>query len=325
MGLCIVRYNDKGENQWGVLVNDLIYPVEGTYETLTEFLKEGVARAKEAILKTTETSLNNIKILSPVTQPARIVCQGANYSQHRLEAGMEAKRADFNLIFTKADSSLSGAYDDILCPSHVELLDYEIEVGLVIGKEIDGSVQITKENAHEYIAGLVITNDISSRDIQLSEGQWYKGKSYRTFCPTGPYLYLLDPTEISLIHSLELTLSVNGELRQTANTSQLLFKPEETLNELSTIMDLSPGDLVMTGTPGGVALHLSSEEFSELSNPLISGNKKKDLLLGTQKKMSRYLKDGDVIKCEIKSTEGHINLGIQENKVVSVSKISTGY
>ncbi|MDK8210667.1 fumarylacetoacetate hydrolase family protein, partial [Bacillus subtilis] len=85
-------------------------------------------------------------------------------------------------------------------PAHVELLDYEIEVGLVIGKEIKEQVQITKENICEYVAGIVITNDITSRDVQFTQFQWYKGKSYRTFCPTGPYLYLFDKDELSIIH-----------------------------------------------------------------------------------------------------------------------------
>ena len=99
----------------------------------------------------------------------------------------------------------------------------------MIGTEISEPQQVTDENLHQYIAGIVIADDVSARDVQLSQGQWLKGKSYRTFCPTGPYLYLLDKEEIPKIHDLELNLWVNDELRQSANSSQFLFKPAETI------------------------------------------------------------------------------------------------
>src|SRR5690606_13992521 len=99
---------------------------------------------------------------------------------------MEAKRPPFNMIFGKANSSLTSAYDTVVSPEHVKLLDYEIELGLVIGKDITEETAVTDDNLHEYLAGLVVANDISARDVQLVQGQWLKGKSYRTFCPTGP-------------------------------------------------------------------------------------------------------------------------------------------
>ena len=102
------------------------------------------------------------------------------------------------MIFSKADSSLCGAYTEIIRPAHVQLLDYEIELGLVIGTEITEPVEVTDENLHQFVAGLVIFNDVSARDVQLLQGQWLKGKSYRTFGPTGPYFYLLDQDEMTL-------------------------------------------------------------------------------------------------------------------------------
>lgn len=323
MGIYIVRYEDQGETKWGVLRDQQVIPVVGDYQSLASFLREGVAHAKRQLEEAEHgLLLDEVRLLSPITQPARIVCQGANYAKHRAEAGLKPERAPFNLIFTKADSSLSGPQDNIVCPPHVQLLDYEIEVGLVIGKEISGPVEVTEANLHEYVAGIVITNDVSSRDVQFTEGQWYKGKSYRTFCPTGPYVYLFDQDEASIIHNLEVNLWVNGELRQSANTEQMLFKPEESLTELSQLMDFSPGDLVLTGTPGGVALHLNSETLDQLMNPFVSFDKKMGLLVESQQDNPRYLKEGDVIRCEVKTADGRVNLGCQENRVVRVTQAS---
>lgn len=318
MGIQVVRFMKEHKEQWGVLSEGSILPLHDSYKTLADFLENGAEEARRIKNEgsTESISLNGVTILSPVTKPSRIVCQGANYSSHRAEAGLEAARPPFNMIFSKADSSLTGATSEVVRPSHVKLLDYEIELGLVIGTEISEPKQVTDENLYQYIAGLVIVNDVSARDVQLSQGQWLKGKSYRTFGPTGPYLYLLDKDEISLIHDLELNLWVNDELRQSANTNQLLFKPAETIQELSEIMDLSPGDLVLTGTTGGVALNLSAEVMGKISSLEVSGQKKLEMLLETQLTSDKYLKDGDIMRLTIKSSDGTIDLGEQINKVV---------
>ncbi|WP_066255836.1 fumarylacetoacetate hydrolase family protein [Neobacillus drentensis] len=323
MGVQVVRFEKENKEQWGVVSNNSILVLRDTYSSLAHFLEEGVEAARKLNEQGQGESLllNEVNILSPVTKPARIVCQGANYSSHRAEAGLEAARPPYNMFFSKADSTLCGPYTEIIRPSHVKLLDYEIELGLVIGTEISSSVEVTEENLHQYIAGLVIMDDVSARDVQLSEGQWLKGKSYRTFGPTGPYFYLLDKEEVPLIHDLELNLWVNDELRQSANTSQLLYKPAETLTELSEIMDLSKGDLVITGTTGGVALNLKPETLGQLSSHVVSYAEKVDLLVESQINNGKYLKDGDVIRCQIKSKDGKINLGEQVNKVVS-SKVA---
>ncbi len=323
MGLQIVRFEKGNKEQWGVVRDKQILVLKDSYRTLADFLEEGVEKARELLAQGSGETvlLTEITLLSPVTKPARIVCQGANYSSHRSEAGLEASRPPFNMIFSKADSSLSGAYSEIVRPSHVKLLDYEIELGLVIGTEITNPVQVTDENIHDYVAGLVIFNDVSARDVQLSQGQWLKGKSYRTFGPTGPFLYILDKEDTPLIHDLELKLWVNDELRQSANTSQLIFKPAETLTELSEIMDLSKGDLVITGTTGGVALNLTPEVLGKITNPTVPDQEKYNTLLESQLKSEKYLKEGDVVRLQIRSTDGSIDLGEQENKVVS-SKVT---
>ncbi|MDC3415127.1 fumarylacetoacetate hydrolase family protein [Aquibacillus sp. 3ASR75-11] len=324
MGISIVRYSDKGNTKWGVVKGEQVYPIPGHYRTLATFLEEGVQEAKNTLSRSNNgIALSAIQLLSPVTSPAQVVCQGANYSAHRQEAGLQGERPPFNLIFTKAPSSISGPNDDILSPSHVNLLDYEIELGLVIKKEITEEVNVDKDNFHEYVAGFVIANDVSARDVQFTEGQWYKAKSYRSFCPVGPILYLIEPEDTSYLHNLELTLTVNGEVRQSASTQQLLYKPEESLKELSGFMSFYPGDLLLTGTPGGVALKLTSEDFDQLSNPVAKLDDKIARLNEGQRENGHYLTEGDVVRCEIKSLDGEINLGVQENKVKFYLKTKT--
>ena len=316
MGIHIVHFMHEGNKKWGIVNENVIQPIERQFDSLASLLDEGIEKIKSLPNnQQKDISLDKVELLSPVTYPARIVCQGANYGTHREESGLEAKKPPFNLIFTKADSSLSGPRDPIICPDHVKLLDYEIELGLIIGKEIVEPKEVTEENLHEYIAGLVITNDVSARDIQLGQTQWYKGKSYRTFCPVGPYVYLLDKEDIPAINDLDLKLWVNGELRQSTNTKDLIFKPAETLTELSGLMNLSPGDLLLTGTTGGVALRLSPEVTEQLFNPVLSGEEKMKLMLESQLQSNLYLKNNDVIRCEITSTDKKIDLGVLENKV----------
>ncbi|KZE38840.1 2-keto-4-pentenoate hydratase [Bhargavaea cecembensis] len=325
MGIQLVRFEDQGTNKWGVVDGENVKVLDNSSKTLADFLETGQAEAKEAIGNDTlqTVALSEITLLSPVTKPAKIICQGANYSTHREEAGMEAKRPPFNMIFDKANSSLTGAYSTVVSPEHVKLLDYEIELGLVIGKDITEETAVTDDNLHEYLAGIVIANDVSARDVQLIQGQWLKGKSYRTFCPVGPYLYLLDQEDVPLIHNLELKLWVNDEIRQEANTEQLLFKPAETIAELSGVMDFDKGDLILSGTTGGVALNLTPDLLVTVSNPTIAADHRLEVLVEAQSKSGRYLKDGDVIRASIKSADGKIDLGEQKNKVQAPALVSS--
>ncbi len=320
MGTRIVRFEKDNVEKWGIALDGEILVLEDNYSSLNDFLENGKEKAIEIgkLGKGEKISTNEVTLLSPVTWPSKVVCQGANYSGHRAESGLDASKPPFNLIFGKDISSLSGAYSEIVRPKHVEFLDYEIELGLVIGKNINKVEEITEENLSDFVVGLVSVNDVSARDVQILEGQWLKGKSYRTFGPTGPFLYLLDKDEYSLIHDLEVNLWVNDELRQSANTNQLLFKPAETLTELSTIMDFAVGDLVITGTAAGVAMSLSPDVVGTVTSLGVPFNEKSELFSKTQKLVNNYLKDGDVIRTQIKSTDGRIDLGEQQNKVVPV-------
>jgi 2-keto-4-pentenoate hydratase/2-oxohepta-3-ene-1,7-dioic acid hydratase in catechol pathway len=314
MGIKLVRFQQGDSIQWGVLENEL-YAVNGSYQTLRDILTTGLEDIVTAKQTGHIVDQSDISILSPVTDDTNIYCQGTNYGAHRIEAGFSQQKPPYNLLFTKASSTLTSATANIVCPAHVRLLDYEIELGIIMKQDVTEAVEVTEHNLKDYIAGLVITNDVSARDVQIVEQQWFKGKSYRGFCPTGPYIYLLEDNEIDYLEKLELHLSVNGETRQHVKTDQLLFKPTETLTEMSSIFDLKIGDLILTGTPAGVSLRLNAEILGIIYDNSISYEEKVEAFYNSQKD-NGYLQPGDVMHLEIKSEDGVIDLGVQENKIV---------
>jgi 2,4-diketo-3-deoxy-L-fuconate hydrolase len=244
----------------------------------------------------------------------RVFCQGANYRSHMIESGMDPNRA-FNMLFTKSTASMCGADDDIVTPSHVQLLDYEVELGIVVGKPITVPVAVTPENLAEYIGAFVVGNDVSARDIQLPQGQWFKGKSYRTFCPVGPYLSVPETAEeVARWSELRLTLSVNGEKRQDSLAGDMVFKPADTLTEFSQLETFEVGDLILTGTPGGVALQPPKAVAQKIAG-LLPEDKKWELFVKAQAKSSAYLKPGDKVVTSIRTDDGAIDLGTQHNTI----------
>ncbi|MER2120031.1 MAG: fumarylacetoacetate hydrolase family protein [Solibacillus sp.] len=314
MGIKLVRFQKDDLVQWGVLEDEL-YVINGSYRSLRDILTTGMEDIVTAKQTGHIVTQSDITILSPVTDDANIYCQGTNYSAHRVEAGFSQQKPPYNLLFTKASSTLTSATANIVCPAHVRLLDYEIELGIIMKQDVTEAVEVTEHNLKDYIAGLVITNDVSARDVQIVEQQWFKGKSYRGFCPTGPYIYLLEDGEIDYLEKLELHLTVNGEIRQQVKTDQLLFKPTETLTEMSSIFDLNTGDLILTGTPAGVGLRLNADILGIIYDNSISYEAKVDAFYNSQKDHG-YLQPGDVMRLEIKSEDGVIDLGVQENKIV---------
>lgn len=315
MGIQLIHFSLKQAAHWGILKGQQIQLIDYTTASLKELLTNGQQAIQEAREKEAVLAIEDVVLLSPVTNDAAIYCQGTNYSIHRVEAGFSQQKPPYNLLFTKAASTLAPADADILCPPHVQLLDYEIELGLIIAKSITEATTIDDQHLEEYVAGLVIANDVSARDVQIVEQQWFKGKSYRGFCPVGPYIYLLDKGDIDIIHHLSLQLEVNGEVRQQVLTEQLLFKPTETLSEMSEIFDLHPGDLVLTGTPGGVGLRLDADIIQFVADNQLSYDEKKARFIASQNADS-YLKNGDVLTLTIKSTDGTVDLGRQQNKIV---------
>lgn len=314
MSINTARFEHNGEIKWGVVRDDSLTIIPGSFPTTGEFISS-VSVAELRQLQGETIAIDQVKILSPVTQNQRFVCQGANYRKHMIESGMNPDDKKFNMIFTKATSCMSPADTDIIRPKVCHFLDYEVELGIVLKKDITGQVSINDSNLHEYVAGITIVNDVSARDVQVPQMQFYKGKSFRTFGPIGPFLCLLDKEDMHYIDEMQLTLKVNGEVRQDDNTSDLVYRPGETLTELSGVHDFAPGDLLATGTPAGCALTVPSPAKQKFAAILPEATKWK-LFMKIQAKRTQYLQPGDKIETVIRSSDGAVDLGVQRNTVV---------
>jgi 2,4-didehydro-3-deoxy-L-rhamnonate hydrolase len=182
----------------------------------------------------------------PITRPGKIVCVGLNYKDHAEEQGADLPAAP--LLFAKFTTSLIGPGDSIVVPSLVTKCDYEAELGVVIGRTVRG---VSKENALEAVAGYVVANDVSARDLQFSDGQWTRGKSPDTFCPVGP---LVPASDVSEPHALGIRAILNGDTVQDSTTANLIFGIDEIVSYITRTSTLEEGNLILTGTPAGVGV-----------------------------------------------------------------------
>ena len=220
--------------------------------------------------------LEAVRLAPPVPDPSKIICCGLNYADHCREQNIELPK---NLVlFSKFPTALIGYGDAITWPAGTsQQVDYEAELAFVIGKRAHN---VPVEDAYDYIAGYTIANDVSARDVQFSDGQWVRGKSFDTFCPLGPYLATVD--EVADPHNLAIRCRLNGELMQDSNTGEMIFKIPELIAFITQSSTLNPGDVIITGTPHGVGVFRDPKVF---------------------------LKPGDIVEVEI---EG---LGILRNSV----------
>jgi 2-keto-4-pentenoate hydratase/2-oxohepta-3-ene-1,7-dioic acid hydratase in catechol pathway len=256
----------------------------------------------------------SLDLVSPITRPCRVIAQMTNFTSHVKDAGMDPASVPLT-FFRKASASITGPFDKIVKPAHVNLLDYEVEIGLVIGREVPIGTSISDANLAEFIAGLVVTNDVSARDIQLPQTQFYEAKSYPTFTPVGPELVLLTADELNRFGDLRLRLSVNGQERQNALVEgDMLYRPLEALQSLTQFQELAPGDLVLTGTPVGTALSAPPKPVQIISNLLPPAVKWRMFFKG-QAGNSKYLHDGDVVEASVATDDGAIDLGTQRTEV----------
>src|SRR5690242_4958098 len=208
--------------------------------------------------------VESLGLLSPVTAPARVVAQMVNYRSHAVDSGMNPDRVP-PAFFRKTSHSITGPTGDIIRPAGVGFLDYEVELGLVIGRDLPVGSTVTAEELPRYVAALVVTNDVSARQIQLTRTQFYEAKSYPTFTPVGPWLTLVGAADLARLDQLRLTLAVNGQLRQDNTVADMIVRPDRALTLLSRFQPLSAGDLLLTGTPGGTALHAPPKAVERLS------------------------------------------------------------
>ncbi len=224
------------------------------------FADGGVERLREQVAARGFLSLPDVngsaRTGPPIPRPGKIVAIGLNYRAHAAESG--AKVPSEPIIFLKATTSFSGPNDSIVIPKGSTKTDYEVELGVVIGRTTRGLA--APADAVRHIAGYCVVNDVSERAFQLERGgQWDKGKGCDTFCPTGPWL--VTPDEVGDPSSLKLVLHINGRKRQSSTTADMIFSPAFIVHYVSQFMTLEPGDLITTGTPSGVGMGLKPPEF----------------------------------------------------------------
>ena len=300
---------------WWVKLGAQAAPIQTTAVTTAQLLADRAA-IRAAVGSTPTRSVDSLQLLSPVTTPCRVVAQMTNYASHAADAGFDPAKIPLT-FFRKTSGSITGPSGNIVKPSHVKFLDYEVEIGLVIGRDLPVGTAINDSNWRDYIAGLVLTNDISARDVQLTKTQFYEAKSYPTFTPVGPALVLTNAEELNSFDSLRMTLSVNSEIRQQAIVGgDMIYRPAQALAALARFQHLSPGDLVLTGTPVGTALSAPPKAVEKIAALLPPATKWK-LFFKSQASNPKYLRDGDVIDASAAAPDGTLDLGAQRMTVVA--------
>ena len=278
----LLRVGQKGNEKPGVLgqdgkIRDLSSHIVDLIPDHLNF--ETISKLKNLDLSSLPILNDDERIGSCVAKPGKFIAIGLNFSDHAAETGAEPPSEP--ITFMKATSSINGPNDDIQIVSGSKKLDWEVELGIVIGKE---TKHISEDQSEDHILGYCLVNDISEREWQIEKmGQWVKGKSHDTYGPIGPYLVTKD--EIPDINNLKMSLDVNGKRMQTSNTNTMIFNVYFIVSYLSKFMSLQPGDIITTGTPPGVGMGMKPQQF---------------------------LKAGDTLRLSIES------LGEQNSKVVSL-------
>ena len=245
-----VTFEQGGRRHAGIVLKDRVVSLEEAgFPDLLSVLQGGTdALGKVRAVAAGALAgapLASLKLCAPIPDPPKILCMGLNYRDHAAEAKQEIPR--YPVIFAKYTNTVIGCGDNIVLPKNSLKPDYEGEFGFVIGKR---ARHIRAEDWRGYVFGYMNCNDVSARDFQTAVSQWTMGKNFDTFAPMGPYLVSAD--EIADPHDLDITLTLNGETMQSSNTRELIFKIPETVEFLSSVMTLEPGDVVLTGTPSGV-------------------------------------------------------------------------
>jgi 2,4-diketo-3-deoxy-L-fuconate hydrolase len=252
----LIRHGRPDQEQPGIILRDQQFDVSAFGEDYNEafFASGGLARLGEFV-QANEGRLPQLaegtRLGSPVARPSKILCVGLNYVDHARETG--ATPPPEPVLFMKSSTALVGPNDDIIIPRNSTKTDWEVELAVVIGKKAS---YVEEADAHNYIAGYALHNDVSEREFQLERsGTWDKGKGCDTFAPVGPFL--ATPDEIADVDNLQLWLTVNGQPMQDGTTANLIFRIPFLISYISQFMTLLPGDIISTGTPAGVGLGMN--------------------------------------------------------------------
>ncbi len=262
----LVTFTESDRTRIGVVVGDGVADLSTAAPelptemcALLEAGPDALAAVRGAAEATPTLPLADLRLESPVLRPPKILAIGLNYADHVAEAGMETPTIP--MVFNKQSTSVVGPTDPFHMPRVSTALDYEGELGIVIGRRCR---HVPKERAAEVIAGYTVVNDVSVRDWQLRSPTFTMGKSFDTHCPLGPWIVTAD--EIPDPHTLDLKTWVNGELRQSSNTKHLIFDCFALVEHLSTAFTLEPGDVIPTGTPGGVGVAMKPPKMLQVGD-----------------------------------------------------------
>ncbi len=260
----LARYKDKTAEHIGLVNDGKIFKLDG-HSAMLEVIAhwDEVAADAGKALKGAGQSLSDVHLLAPIARPGKIFAIGLNYADHIAESGMETPKEQ--LWFTKAGTSINGPYDPILIPQVSQTVDYEAELVAIIGKT---GKNISEQDAAAHVFGYCVGNDVTERFWQHRTPQWSLGKSFDTHAPIGPWITTAD--EINDPHNLNISCSVNGELRQNSNTRHLVFNIWQQISQLSQAMTLEPGDIVFTGTPGGVGAAMNPMVFLQAGDVVVT-------------------------------------------------------
>ena len=277
----LVRFGEKGKEKPGLWKDGNIVDLKKFFPEIPDigelFFRENWPE-KIADINDLGQTLKD-RIGCPIHAPSKIICLGKNYAEHAKEGGFD--KPDKPLIFCKTPNALNGPFDPIVLPKSSGKIDWEVELAIIIAKE---GKRIPKSEAWGYIAGFTIMNDVSGREAQFSDSQWFRGKSFDGFAPIGPYI--VTPDEIGDVNNLRLTAKVDDEIMQDGNTRDMIFDVCTIIEDISEDITLIPGDIISTGTPAGVGIFRDP--------PVV-------------------LKPGNVVECYIENIGAIVNKVIQEN------------
>jgi 2-keto-4-pentenoate hydratase/2-oxohepta-3-ene-1,7-dioic acid hydratase in catechol pathway len=309
MSISVLRTPDT----WYVETASGAAPVDTDATTTAALLADRPAVEKAASSAGT-VDVSTLDLVSPVTTPCRVVAQMVNFRSHAADSGFDPDRVP-PTFFRKASGSVSAPTTTIVRPEHVRLLDHEVELGLVMGAPLPVGTTVGDDDLDRYVAGLVVTNDVSARDVQLPKGQFYESKSYPTFTPVGPRLVLLEPGDVAHLERLRLRLWVNDVLRQDRTLADMIVHPARALTLLARFQSLDAGDLLLTGTPGGTALK-APRRIVEVIGGLMPPERRWKAFVARAESNPDYLQHGDVVTATIATDDGRLDLGRQRTPVV---------
>ncbi|HIF53031.1 MAG TPA: FAA hydrolase family protein [Candidatus Nitrosopelagicus sp.] len=260
----IARLVRDGKETYGLIKDDRVATKDDIiYQTgipiplnIKDFLFEGwYDEVKDKISDTSfKDQLEKFRLLAPIPDPPKIICLTFNYPAHAKEQDLVSPKEP--VIFIKPRTTLCGTDSDIMCPNFIKQLDYEIELAVIIGKTCKN---VDESESKDYIFGYMVFNDVSARDIQMRDKQFTRGKSFDTFAPCGPWITSAD--EVTNPQDLQLVTKINGQNRQDSSTKNMFIKIPSIISKLSNVMTLEKGDIIVTGTPDGVALNNPSTPF----------------------------------------------------------------